>query len=69
MEQLYNDGDLAYTNDGDKEIVCTSVRYQETDGEKHSFEYTFRSTAEIDAEAEAAHAAEEALKNQSEQGE
>lgn len=53
-EQLYNDGDLAYTGNGENELVCTGVRYQETDGKKHSFEYIFRSTAEIDAEQEAA---------------
>jgi len=47
-QQIVNDGVLINTANGD-ELVCTGVRYQETDGEKHSIEYIFRSTAEIDA--------------------
>jgi len=64
-QQIVNDGVLINTANGD-ELVCTGVRYQETDGEKHSIEYIFRSTAEIDAETEAAHAAEEAAKAEAE---
>lgn len=46
--QLFEDGKVI-TVDG-VELECVAVAYQETDGEKHSFEYRFRVKAELDAE-------------------
>lgn len=56
--QLMEDGAVVVTSNGDQ-LVCTAVRYQETpEGEKHSFEYSFRSQADLDAEREAREKAE-----------
>lgn len=49
--QLFEDGKVI-TVDG-VELECTAVSYQETDGEKHTFGYTFRPKNEVDAEREA----------------
>ena len=57
MSQLFEDGKVI-SIDG-VELECVSVSYQETDGEKHTFGYTFRPKSEVDAEREAAAKAEE----------
>ena len=57
MSQLFEDGKVI--NVDGAELECTGVSYQETDGERHSFSYTFRPKAEVDAEREAAAKAEE----------
>lgn len=50
-KQLFEDGKVISV-DG-VELECVAVSYQETDGEKHGFGYTFREKAELDAEREA----------------
>lgn len=39
---------------GNMQLECTAVSYQETDGEKHDFAYTFQLKEEVDAAREAA---------------
>lgn len=56
-QQLFEDGKVI--NVDGAELECVGVSYQETDGERHSFGYTFRPKAEVDAEREAAAKAEE----------
>lgn len=49
-KQLFEDGTTITLNETDV-IECVAVGYQETpEGEKHSFTYTFRDKAELDAE-------------------
>lgn len=55
-EQLFTDGDVHEVNGQTLECVATS--YQETDGERSNFVYHFRLKSDLDAEREAAKAAE-----------
>jgi hypothetical protein len=57
MSQLFEDGKVI--NVDGAELECVGVSYQESDGERHSFGYTFRPKAEVDAEREAAAKAQE----------
>ena len=59
--QLFEDGKVI-TVDG-VELECTGVTYQETNGERHSFGYTFQLKSELD---EARKAAEEKAKAEEE---
>lgn len=51
MSQLFEDGKVV-TVDG-VELECVGVSYQETDGERHTFGYTFRPKEDVDAERKA----------------
>jgi hypothetical protein len=55
--QLLEDGKVIVVNE--QELECVSVSYQETDGQRHNFAYSFRLKSEVDAEREAAIKAEE----------
>jgi hypothetical protein len=54
--QLFEDGNVADVNNN--QLECVSVSYSEVDGVKSNFSYTFRLKSELDAEREAAKAAE-----------
>lgn len=49
-DQLFQDGKVISVDGVDLE--CVAVSYQEVDGEKSNFGYTFRAKAELDAERE-----------------
>ena len=51
MSQLFEDGKVV-SIDG-VELECVSVSYQESEGKRHSFGYTFRPKADVDAERQA----------------
>jgi len=52
-DQLFNDGEVIEFKG--VELECTAVSYQENEeGVRHSYGYTFRPKAEVDAEREAA---------------
>lgn len=59
--QLFEDGKVI-TVDG-VELECVAVSYQEPNGEREKFAYTFRLKSELDAEREAQRQAEEEQKN------
>lgn len=56
-KQLFEDGKVIVVDD--TELECTSVGYQEVDGEKQNFVYSFRLKSEVDDEREQARLAEE----------
>lgn len=56
-QQLFEDGKVI--NVDGAELECVGVSYQETNGERHGFGYTFRPKSEVDAEREAAAKAQE----------
>lgn len=60
-KQLFEDGKVI-TVDG-VELECVSVGYQEPNGEREKFTYSFRVKAELDAEREEA----EKLKQEAEE--
>lgn len=51
MSQLFEDGKVISV-DG-VELECVGVSYQEIDGKRHTFGYTFRPKVEVDAERQA----------------
>lgn len=55
-DKLFEDGKLI-TVDG-VELVCVSVSYQETDGNRYNYVYAFRPKADLDAERETSSNAE-----------
>lgn len=59
--QLFEDGKVIVV-DG-VELECVAVAYQEPNGEREKFAYTFRVKSELDDEREAQRQAEEAQKN------
>jgi hypothetical protein len=56
--QLFEDGKLVDVDNN--QLECVGVSYSEVDGEKSNFSYTFRLKSDVDAEREAATAAEAA---------
>lgn len=57
QDQFYTDGDVRELDN--KQFECIGVSYQETDGQRHDFVYSFRLKSEVDAERAAAAKVEE----------
>lgn len=62
--QLIEDGKVIEING--TEFECTSVSYQEPNGEREKFGYTFRLKSEVDAEREAEAERQEQLRLEAE---
>lgn len=67
IEQTVEDGAILTTDSGVK-LQCVGVRYQEEpDGTRHHYEYSFRSTDELELERKAAEEAERVARERAEE--